>query len=349
MTTEELLVVEDLSTTFATPRGELPAVRNVTFSLGRNETLGVVGESGSGKTVLSRTIMGLQPRQNVTVTGSVLLNGHQIVGASDQDLRDIWGSDVSMIFQDPMTSLNPVMRIGRQIDEMLRVQQGLSKKEARSKAVELLTLVGIPSPEERYDAYPVQLSGGMRQRVVIATALAGNPSLLLADEPTTGLDVTIQAQILNLLDLVRLERNMSVVLVTHDLGVVATRAQKIIVMYAGRIVEMGDTRDIFRSHRMHYTRALLESTPRVTNPSHTRLTTIPGRPPNLLALAPGCAFAPRCTAATDLCRTVRPELEANNSSTHKYACHHPLEGTYTPVAVRSSSNTTEFGVDHDRD
>jgi peptide/nickel transport system ATP-binding protein len=349
MTTEELLVVEDLSTTFATPRGELPAVRNVTFSLGRNETLGVVGESGSGKTVLSRTIMGLQPRQNVTVTGSVLLNGHQIVGASDQDLRDIWGSDVSMIFQDPMTSLNPVMRIGRQIDEMLRVQQGLSKKEARSKAVELLTLVGIPSPEERYDAYPVQLSGGMRQRVVIATALAGNPSLLLADEPTTGLDVTIQAQILNLLDLVRLERNMSVVLVTHDLGVVATRAQKIIVMYAGRIVEMGDTRDIFRSHRMHYTRALLESTPRVTNPSHTRLTTIPGRPPNLLALAPGCAFAPRCTAATDLCRTVRPELEANNSSTHKFACHHPLEGTYTPVAVRSSSNTTEFGVDHDRD
>jgi oligopeptide/dipeptide ABC transporter ATP-binding protein len=269
--------------------------------------------------------MGLQPRVNVEVGGSAILDGHQIVGATDEDLRDIWGTKVAMIFQDPMTSLNPVTKVGRQISESLRIRLGMTKDEAKERAIELLSLVGIPSPSERYDAYPTQLSGGMRQRVMIAIALACNPTLLMADEPTTGLDVTIQAQILNLLDGLQHERQMSVMLVTHDLGVVATRTDRIIVMYAGRVVEMGTTRDVFRNHRMPYTRALLESTPRVSNPSHTRLQTIPGRPPNLLKLTQGCAFAPRCSRATDQCTVERPILQPAAAPGHFFACWNPLD------------------------
>ena len=330
--TSELLVVDNLTTTFHTARGPLPAVGGVSFSLGRNATLGVVGESGSGKTVLSRTIMGLQPRVNVEVGGSVILDGHQIVGASDEDLREIWGTTVAMIFQDPMTSLNPVTKVGKQIGESLRVRLGLSKAEAKDRAIELLSLVGIPSPQDRYSAYPTQLSGGMRQRVMIAIALACNPTLLMADEPTTGLDVTIQAQILNLLDGLQAERQMSVMLVTHDLGVVATRTDQIIVMYAGRIVEMGTTRDVFRNHRMPYTRALLESTPKVSNPSHTRLQTIPGRPPNLLKLTQGCAFAPRCSRATEQCSIERPLLQPAAAPGHMFACWNPLDSGSGDIA-----------------
>jgi peptide/nickel transport system ATP-binding protein len=324
---DTLLVVKDLHTTFHTPRGPLAAVGGVSFELGQNETLGIVGESGSGKTVLSRTIMGLQPRANVEVTGSVLLNGFEVVGASEKKKRDIWGLEVAMVFQDPMTSLNPVMRIGKQIDEILRVRLGMDRHAAKARAIELLELVGIPSPAERYCVYPGELSGGMRQRVVIATALAGSPKLLMTDEPTTGLDVTIQAQILNLLDGLKEKMQMSVVLVTHDLGVVATRTSRIIVMYAGRIVETGTTRDVFARHRMPYTRALLEGSPKVSNPSHTRLLAIPGRPPNLLDLPRGCAFAPRCAYATDQCREERPELEASDESGHTFACWHPLSIT----------------------
>jgi peptide/nickel transport system ATP-binding protein len=322
--TKKLLVVKDLSTTFQTSSGPLVAVGGVSFDLGQNETLGIVGESGSGKTVLSRTIMGLQPRTNVEVRGSVLLNGFEVVGASEKEKRSIWGLEVAMVFQDPMTSLNPVMRVGKQIDEILRVRLGMSREAAKARAIELLDLVGIPSPQERYRVFPGELSGGMRQRVVIATALAGSPKLLLADEPTTGLDVTIQAQILNLLDGLKDRLQMSVVLVTHDLGVVATRTSRIIVMYAGRIVEMGATRDVFAHHRMPYTRALLEGSPKVSNPSHTRLLAIPGRPPNLLKLPKGCSFAPRCSFATDRCRDERPELEASNAPGHVFACWNPL-------------------------
>jgi peptide/nickel transport system ATP-binding protein len=323
-TAPRLLVVKDLTTTFATLAGPLPAVGGVSFELDTNETLGIVGESGSGKTVLARTIMGLQPRTNVTVTGSVLLDGHEIVGASEKEKRQLWGTEVAMIFQDPMTSLNPVMRVGRQIDETLRVRVGMSRAAAKARAIELLELVGIPSPVSRYRAFPGQLSGGMRQRIVIATALACTPKLLLADEPTTGLDVTIQAQILNLLDELKESLHMSVVLVTHDLGVVATRTSKIIVMYAGRIVEMGSTREVFAHHRMPYTRALLDSSPKITNPSHTHLATIPGRPPNLLKLTEGCSFAPRCAYATDRCRQERPELEPTGEPGHFFACWNPL-------------------------
>jgi peptide/nickel transport system ATP-binding protein len=321
---DQLLVVTDLHTTFDTPTGRLAAVGGVSFTLDQNETLGIVGESGSGKTVLSRTIMGLQPRKKVTVEGSVLLNGFEVVGASEKDKRSIWGLEVAMIFQDPMTSLNPVMRIGKQIDEILRVRLGMSREAAKARAIELLELVGIPSPVARYRAYPGELSGGMRQRVVIATALAGSPKLLLADEPTTGLDVTIQAQILNLLDEIKERMQMSVVLVTHDLGVVATRTSRIIVMYAGRIVETGSTREVFARHRMPYTRALLEGSPKISNPSHTRLLAIPGRPPNLLNLPPGCAFAPRCAYATARCHVERPELQPSDTPGHAFACWNPL-------------------------
>jgi len=321
---QKLLVVKDLATTFHTPSGPLPAVGGVSFDLNQNETLGIVGESGSGKTVLSRTVMGLQPRANVDVSGSVLLNGFEVVGASEKEKRSIWGLEVAMIFQDPMTSLNPVMRIGKQIDEILRVRLGMDRQAAKARAIELLDLVGISSPEQRYSVFPGELSGGMRQRVVIATALAGSPKLLMADEPTTGLDVTIQAQILNLLEELKERLQMSVVLVTHDLGVVATRTSRIIVMYAGRIVEMGSTRDVFANHRMPYTRALLEGSPKVSNPSHTRLLAIPGRPPNLLNLPKGCSFAPRCSFATDRCREERPELEAASAPGHAFACWNPL-------------------------
>ncbi len=324
MSDETLLVVKDLSTTFATAGGDLTAVANVSFDLARNETLGIVGESGSGKTVLSRTIMGLQPRVNTTVTGSSVIDGFEVVGASENDKRTIWGTEVAMVFQDPMTSLNPVMKIGKQIDEALRVRLGMNRQDAKARAIELLELVGIPSPVQRYSAYPGQLSGGMRQRVVIAIALACSPKLLMADEPTTGLDVTIQAQILNLLDELKERLKMSVILVTHDLGVVATRTSRIVVMYAGRIVETGTTRDVFYHHRMPYTQALLESSPKVSNMSHTRLVTIPGRPPNLLNLPPGCSFAPRCKYATDQCRSERPELQPSIEPGHTFACWNPL-------------------------
>ena len=321
---KRLLVVRDLTTTFHTPSGPLRAIADISFDLDQNETLGIVGESGSGKTVLSRTIMGLQPRSNVTVTGSAVLNGFEVVGASEKTKRQIWGTDVAMVFQDPMTSLNPVMRIGKQIDESLRVRHGMNRSGAKARAIELLELVGIPSPEHRYRAYPGQLSGGMRQRVVIAIALACSPKLLMADEPTTGLDVTIQAQILNLLDDLKERLRMSVILVTHDLGVVATRTSRIIVLYAGRIVEIGSTADVFVNHRMPYTRALLESSPKIASRSHTRLIAIPGRPPNLLQLTNGCSFAPRCSFATERCHQERPELEPSSQLGHQFACWNPL-------------------------
>jgi peptide/nickel transport system ATP-binding protein len=329
---QKLLVVKDLATTFHTPSGPLAAVGGVSFDLNQNETLGIVGESGAGKTVLLRTIMGLQPRTNVDVSGSVLLDGFEVVGASEKAKRNIWGLEVAMVFQDPMTSLNPVMRIGKQIDEILRVRLGMDRRGAKARALELLELVGIPSPAERYNVFPGELSGGMRQRVVIATALAASPKLLMADEPTTGLDVTIQAQILNLLEELKEQMKMSVVLVTHDLGVVATRTSRIIVMYAGRIVEMGATREVFAHYRMPYTRALLEGSPKVSNPSHTRLLAIPGQPPNLLNLPKGCSFAPRCSFATDRCREERPELEDAGAPGHTFACWNPLPVTQSVSA-----------------
>jgi oligopeptide/dipeptide ABC transporter ATP-binding protein len=330
-TSDELLEVTDLRTTFRTARGPLVAVDGVSLRLKRGETLGIVGESGSGKTVLSRSIMGLLPGRGTMLTGSVRFDGQELVGAPESLLRSIWGPRIAMVFQDPMTSLNPVHRIGRQIAETLRLHLKLSKKVANQSAVTLLAQVGIPSPELRARNYPVELSGGMRQRVMIAIALACGPELLLADEPTTGLDVTIQAQILDLLAEAQRMRHMAMIFVTHDLGVVATRTDQIMVMYAGRAVEFAPTHQLFANVRMPYTEALLHSTPRMGNPSHTRLAAIDGRPPDLVSRPPGCSFAARCPYAQDKCREESPMLVADaEEPDHFYACWYP-RGTSTPV------------------
>ena len=328
--TSPLLQVTDLRTTFQTPRGPLVAVDGVSLTLSQGETLGIVGESGSGKTVLSRSIMGLLPGLNTTLSGSVLFDGVELVGAPERLLRSIWGARIAMVFQDPMTSLNPVHRIGRQIAETLRLHLKLSKKLANESAVALLAQVGIPSPELRARNYPVELSGGMRQRVMIAIALACGPQVLLADEPTTGLDVTIQAQILDLLGEAQRMRHMAMIFVTHDLGIVATRTDQIMVMYAGRAVEVAPTRQLFANVRMPYTEALLHSTPRIGDPSHTRLQAIDGRPPDLVHRPAGCAFAARCPYAEDKCREESPPLIADAAEpNHYYACWYP-RGTSAP-------------------
>jgi len=329
-----LLVVEDLHTSFRTGRGTVRAVDGVSFSVDEGKTLGIVGESGSGKTVLSRSIMGLLPPRDVIRSGTVHFGGHELSSMGEAELRAVWGAELSMIFQDPMTALNPVKRIGVQIAESLVLHLDMDKKEAQNTAVELLRSVGIPSPEERVRWYPFQLSGGMRQRVMIAIALACAPRLVMADEPTTGLDVTVQAQILDLLADLQRERHMAVILVTHDLGVVATRADDIIVMYAGRIVERAPTRTLFADTKMPYTRALMDSIPRLADPSGARLDAISGRPPDLIHPPAGCRFAPRCQYAQDKCRESEPPLRTVGSPDHLFACWFPLvDGVSTAPAV----------------
>ncbi|MFZ6002493.1 MAG: ABC transporter ATP-binding protein [Actinomycetota bacterium] len=319
-----LLEVEDFRTHFDTPAGMVKAVDGVTFTLERGKTLGVVGESGSGKTVLARSMMGLLTARNVRRTGSAKYNGLELVGASKQQQRALWGTEMAMVFQDPMTSLNPVMKIGRQITEGLRYHLKVPKDEANEQALQLLDSVGIPDPKRRISQYPHELSGGMRQRVTIAIALACGPKLLFADEPTTALDVTVQAQILNLLNQQQRERNMGMVLVTHDLGVVAGRTDEIAVMYAGQIVEKAPTRTLFSSVRMPYTEALLRSIPKLDSPSHTRLQIIGGRPPDLINPPPGCRFAPRCPYAQAKCHTEMPPLVEAETPGHEYRCWYPV-------------------------
>lgn len=319
-----LLEVTDLVTHFRTARGLVRSVDGVSFTLERGKALGIVGESGSGKTVLSRSIMGLLPKLNTERSGSVLFEGREIVDLALKERRRIWGAEMSMIFQDPMTSLNPVMRIGKQIGESLRLHLGLSRKAARETALRLLQDVRIPEPHKRLDQYAFELSGGMRQRVMIALAMACGPTLLFADEPTTALDVTVQAQILELIGLQRRERNMSVILVTHDLGVVAGHTDEIMVMYAGRMVEKAPTKVLFASMKMPYTEALLHSIPKIDDPSHTRLNVIPGRPPDLVNPPAGCSFAPRCAFAQDRCRQQAPPLITAEHPEHVYACWYPV-------------------------
>ncbi len=318
-----LLDVDELATHFVTPRGLVRAVDGVTFSLDRGKTLGLVGESGCGKSVLSRSIMGLLP-SNVERHGSVTFEDRRLDQLGAADLRSYWGTQIAMVFQDPMTSLNPVMRIGRQITEPLRFHFDMDRKEAERIALALLASVGIPEPGRRLRQYPHELSGGMRQRVVIAIALACGPKLLFADEPTTALDVTVQAQILDLLRTQQRERDMAMVLVTHDLGVVAGHTDEVAVMYAGQIVEQAPTRTLFSSMRMPYTAALLQSIPRLENDSHTRLSVIAGRPPDLLDPPAGCRFAPRCPYAQDRCREEQPPLLEAESPGHVYRCWYPV-------------------------
>jgi oligopeptide/dipeptide ABC transporter ATP-binding protein len=318
-----LLEVIDLHTSFRTARGLVRAVDGVSLTLGRGRTLGVVGESGSGKTVLSRSIMGLVPGTNVERSGVVRFSGHDLTAMSLAELREVWGMQVALVFQDPMTALNPVVRVGRQITESLRLRAGLDRRAAYETSVALLTSVGIPAPEQRLRNYPHELSGGMRQRVMIAIALACGPKLLLADEPTTGLDVTVQAQILDLLADQQRERHMGMILVTHDLGVVANRTDEIVVMYAGRVVEQASTAELFAHTRMPYTEALLRSIPRLAESSHTRLRAIPGRPPDLAADLQGCRFAPRCPYVQDHCRKEEPPLRAAGQG-HLFRCWYPV-------------------------
>lgn len=319
-----ILKIEDLSIQFATPRGNLRAVRNVSFELEAGESLGVVGESGSGKTVLSRAIMGLLP-STATRTGRVTYEGIDVTTLDPKQVRDLWGTGMAMIFQDPMTALNPVRRIGTQVTESLIVRLGMSKKDARAKAVEILKRVRIPDPEGMLKKFPYQLSGGMRQRIMIAIAVSCNPHMLFADEPTTALDVTVQAQVLELLTELRKEFNMAMILVTHDLGVVAGHTDKIAVMYAGDIVEFAPTRELFENMKMPYTEALLKSIPRLETPTGTRLPVIEGRFPDPTKDEPGCPFANRCTYAQDKCRAEKPPL-TNGGNNHFYRCWFPIGG-----------------------
>ena len=321
--TGRLLEVEDLRTSFRTPAGLVRAVDGVSLTLDRGRTLGIVGESGSGKSVLSRSIMGLLPKRNVTREGTITYDGRRLDAMADGARRDLWGTEMAMVFQDPMTALNPVLKIGNQITEGLRYHLDLDRKTARLNAVALLRSVGIPEPERRLKQYPHELSGGMRQRIMIAVALACGPKLLFADEPTTALDVTVQAQILNLLAGQQRERAMAMILVTHDLGVVAGRADDIAVMYAGQIVEQAPATTLFDNVRMPYTQALLRSIPKLDEPRRTKLQAIPGRPPNLVDPPAGCRFAPRCPYAQDQCRAEAPPLVESEPG-HTYRCWFPV-------------------------
>ena len=322
-TNRRLLEVDELKTHFHTPRGVVRAVDGVSFTLDRGRTLGLVGESGCGKSVLSRSIMGLLP-STAERTGEIRFGGVRLDELGPKALRGYWGTQLSMVFQDPMTSLNPVMKIGRQIAESLEVHTDMDKEQIRETALALLRSVHIPEAERRLNQYPHELSGGMRQRVVIAIALACGPAMLFADEPTTALDVTVQAQILDLLGEQQRERDMAVVLVSHDLGVVAGRTHDIAVMYAGQIVEMAPTRTLFAEVRMPYTEALLQSAPRVENPSHTRLSVIGGRPPDLIDPPKGCRFAARCPYVQPRCQEEQPPLVEADTPGHLFRCWYPV-------------------------
>jgi len=338
---EHALVVEDLRTHFTVPAGDVKAVDGVSFTLDRGKTLGVVGESGSGKTVLARSIMGLSIASNSTTTGSVLYEGKELVGMAPKEMKHLWGTDMAMVFQDPMTSLNPVVKVGRQLTEHVRAHLGVSKGDARSLGVELLRTVHIPEAEERFDVYPHEMSGGMRQRVCIAMALACGPEVLFADEPTTALDVTVQHQILNLLNTQQRDRNMAMILVTHDLGVVAGRADEIAVMYAGKIVEKAPATTLFNEMHHPYTQALLWSIPKTSQPKHTRLSAIAGRPPDLVNPPSGCSFSPRCPYARPICHQEEPVLTAGVGDDHIYACHHPVG---SPGAQEAFDKNLEEGL-----
>ena len=321
----ELFEIDNLQITFDTKRGPLQAVRGVSLSIRKGESVGIVGESGSGKTVMSRAAMGLLRGRKVQRSGSVKIEGEELLTLSNEQIRNFWGLRIAMIFQDPMTALNPVRKVGSQFAESLVKRMNMSKDEAAKRTLELLALVNMPEPEKAVQKYPHQLSGGMRQRVMIAMAIACDPELLFADEPTTALDVTVQAQVLELLSELRERLGMAMVIVTHDLGVVAGHTDKIAVMYGGEIVEMASTPDLCANTKMPYTEALMESIPRLDRKRGDRLPTIPGSPPDPIAARTGCGFAPRCRYATDKCRTEHPELtDAGNG--HMYRCFFPIGG-----------------------
>jgi len=305
---ERLLEVNDLKVRFATEDGIVQAVDGVSFTLDRGEVLGIVGESGSGKSVTAMTILGLTRGTNTRYEGEILFKGENLITQSETRLRGVRGAQIAMIFQDPMTSLNPVYKVGDQICEAIRAHEDVPGRTARNRAVELLRQVGIPNPQQRVDDYPHQFSGGMRQRAMIAMALSCNPDILIADEPTTALDVTIQAQILELIDKLKDDFDSAVIMITHDLGVVAEVADEILVMYAGRVVEHGAKRDLFYDPQHPYTWGLLGSIPRLDRPKPKRLHSIQGSPPSLINPPAGCKFRPRCPHAFEKCHE-EPGLE----------------------------------------
>ena len=323
--TEALLEVEDLAVTFPGRRNaEVRAVDGISYCVYPGQTLAIVGESGSGKTVGCRAVMGLLP-PGAVVTGSARFGGAQLIGLTDEQLRRHRGANVAMVFQDPARSLNPTMRVGAQIAEAVRVHRDVSRPEARKQATDLLRLVRIPLPERRSAEYPHQLSGGMRQRVMIAIALACRPRLLIADEATTALDVTTQAQIMELLLELQAELGMALVLISHDLGLAGAYADEVIVMYAGRIVEQAPAARLFGQVRMPYTQALFEAIPRLERPAHAPLPVIGGRPPDAAVMLDGCSFAPRCRLAAGDCLAAAPPL-AEHEPGHRWACWHPVDG-----------------------
>lgn len=324
-----LLTVEDLRVSIPSARGVVRAVDGVSFAVRRGTTLGIVGESGSGKSMLARSVMGITPA-GTTVQGRIVFDGADLRSLPRQEARAVLGTRIAMVFQDPTTSLNPVVRIGRQLTEAPRKHLGLSRGQATARAVELLAQVGISEPERRLHHFPHQLSGGMRQRVTIAMALACDPDLLIADEVTTALDVTVQKQILDLLSRIQRDRGMAMIMISHDLGVVAGRTDETAVMYAGRLVERAPTRALFHHRKHQYTEALLRSIPRLDHPRHEPLRTIEGAPPDLVGDLRGCPFAPRCPAVVHRCRVETPSLVPAERPDHVHAC-------YVPVATRNGA------------
>ncbi|MBZ5741268.1 ABC transporter ATP-binding protein [Nocardioides mangrovi] len=324
--TTPFLSVEDLKVHFPTADGIVKATDGLSFTLEKGRTLGIVGESGSGKSVSSSAILGLHRGTSAQVSGRIMLDDVDLLTISDEQMRRKRGAEVSMIFQDPLSAMHPYYTVGNQIGEAYRVHHDVSKKAARTRTIEMLDRVGIPQPDRRVDDYPHQFSGGMRQRAMIAMGLINNPSLLIADEPTTALDVTVQAQILDLLQDLQKEFESAVIIITHDLGVIAEMADDVLVMYAGRCVEFGTTKEILTHPEMPYTWGLLSSVPDVTGDTDARLIPIPGNPPSLLNTPPGCAFSPRCPhrdkVPGDLCTTVLPELvPGSRTETHLKRCH----------------------------
>ena len=321
-----LLEVEDLRVAFAVGGREVRAVDGISYTVDPGRTLAIIGESGSGKTVGCRAIMGLLPR-GTAISGSARIRGSELIGLNDNELRRHRGTDMAMVFQDPSRSLNPTMRIGTQITEAIRAHRQVGKEEANAQAVELLRLVRIPAAERRFHEYPHQLSGGMRQRVMISIALACRPKLLIADEATTALDVTTQAQIMELMLELQQELDMALILISHDLGLAASYADEVVVMYAGKIVEQAPASRLFGrggTVRMRYTRALLDAIPHLERPAHGELPVVGGRPPDPTALPPGCSFAPRCASAADDCLAKAPAL-IEHAPGHRWACWHPCE------------------------
>lgn len=336
---QHLLEVDNLKMYFHTEDGIVHAVDGVSYTLDRGETLGVVGESGSGKSVTAMTIMGLIEMPPGKIEGGdVRYRGKSLLKMSEREMQQIRGNDIAMVFQDPMTSLNPVYTIGRQLGEGLRLHRGYTKEQATKRAVELLDMVGIPNPEQRVKDYPHQFSGGMRQRVMIAMALACDPDILIADEPTTALDVTIQAQIIELMKEMQEKNGNAIVMITHDLGVVADVADKIMVMYAGRPVEFGTAEEIFYNPIHPYTWGLVRSIPEQVTDEKKPLTPIKGNPPSLVNLPKGCSFAPRCPYATDKCRSERPETYTTETG-HYARCHYSMDAEFVRKNAPANSRT----------